>query len=62
MGTPQISLVDAIILELVFDVLDLGLAVRRWQAVFTQIDEDNLLHREDAFAGDLVTHFALEGD
>lgn len=32
------------------------------QTVFTEVDEDHLLHREDALAGDLVAHLASQGD
>src|SRR5471032_3076933 len=55
-------LADAITLELVFDVHDLGAAVRCGQAVFAQIHEDHLLYGQDAFASDLVAHFAGQRD
>ena len=60
--TTPILLNGVIVLELVFDVLDLGPAVGRRQAVFTEVDEDHFLDREDALAGDLVAHFAGQGD
>ena len=51
-----------VILKLVFDVSDLGASVGCRQAVLAQVDEDHLVDRQDAFASDLVTHFASQGD
>ena len=62
-GAPPMLVADQFIfLELVFDVLDLGAPVRRRQAVFAEVDEDHLLDREDALAGDLVANLAGQGD
>lgn len=53
---------DAVVLELVLHVLDLGTPVGRRQAVFAEVDEDHFFHGEDAFARDLVAHFTGQGD
>ena len=58
MTAPPISL-DDIILELILDVLDLGPAMGRGQAVFAEVDEHHLVDGKNALAGDLVAHFAL---
>ena len=61
MAAPSI-LLDDIVLELILDVFDLSPAMGRGQTVFPKIDENHLLHGQNALAGDFVAHLAGQGD